>query len=564
VVIAVGISTALMATLAAQAVVARSTCDNHPLLVNVAVSADISPAIQRVGQLFNRENHAVDGRCVEVQVTQEAPAAVASTVDGQGSSAGMPAFDAWIPDSSLWVDVTRTYPVGAQQVQPTNVTVARSPLMIVMPSAAADQIPAFNNSVGWNFLLPTAVGGPMSSEPVKVELPDPTQSAAGLATMVELGRLLGNGATARTRLTKFVFAATSSAQFDDPASLADFNTLAKLSGYPVTVTSEQAVLGYDGIHPDHPLAARYPSGRNAALGTPELNYPYVLTTTNASEQAAANQFGQTLQDSYTAALVRYYGFRSANGVPGTIPASYGLAQQPLRLATPAAPSEAQTALQAWQRLQRGARDLVLTDVSSAMETPAGPGGTTLWQETKQVAILGLGLFPDSTQMGMWEFANKLNGNLPYKQLVSVGPLPADYGLISRRQQLQQIDESLNPLPDTQTSLYQTILTAYQQMTAGYEPNFTNGLIVLTAGVDNVPGDMPVATLVSKLKKLSNPSRPVELIIVQIGDKGSFTAMKQVATAGDGVAYQVTDLSQVGQVFFNAIGRRICENGGCAG
>ena len=167
-------------------------------------------------------------------------------------------------------------------------------------------------------------------------------------------------------------------------------------------------------------------------------------------------------------------------------------------------------------------------------------------------------------MGMWEFANKLNGNLPYKQLVSVGPLPADYGLISRRQQLQQIDESLNPLPDTQTSLYQTILTAYQQMTAGYEPNFTNGLIVLTAGVDNVPGDMPVATLVSKLKKLSNPSRPVELIIVQIGDKGSFTAMKQVATAGDGVAYQVTDLSQVGQVFFNAIGRRICENGGCAG
>jgi Ca-activated chloride channel family protein len=564
VVIAVGISTVLMATLAAQAVVARSTCDNHPLLVNVAVSADISPAIQRVGQLFNRENHAVDGRCVEVQVTQEAPAAVVSTVDGQGSSGGMPAFDAWIPDSSLWVDVARTYPVGAQQVQPTNVTVARSPLMIVMPSAAAVQIPAFNNSVGWNFLLPTAVGGPMSSEPVKVELPDPTQSSAGLATMVELGRLLGNGATARTRLTKFVFAATSSAQFDDPDSLADFNSLAKLSGYPVTVTSEQAVLGYDGVHPDHPLAARYPSGRSAALGTPELNYPYVLTTTNAAEQAAANQFGQALQDSYTAALVRYYGFRSANGVPGATPASYGLAQQPLRLATPAAPSEAQTALQAWQRLQRGARDLVLTDVSSAMETPAGPGGTTLWQETKQVAILGLGLFPDSTQMGMWEFANKLNGSLPYKQLVSVGPLPADYGLISRRQQLQQIDESLNPMSDTQASLYQTILTAYQQMTASYQPNFTNGLIVLTAGVDNVPGDMPVATLVSKLKKLSNPSHPVELIIVQIGDKGSFTAMKQVAAAGDGVAYQVTDPSQVGQVFFNAIGRRICENGGCSG
>lgn len=553
-----------MATLAAQAVVARSTCDNHPLLVNVAVAADISPAIQRVGQLFNRENHAVDGRCVEVQVTQEAPAAVASTVDGQGSSAGMPAFDAWIPDSSLWVDVARTYPVGAQQVQPTNVTVARSPLMMVMPPTAAAQIPAFNNSVGWNFLLPTAVGGPTSSEPVKVDLPDPTQSAAGLATMVQLGRLLGNGSNARARLTKFVFSATSSAQFDDPASLTDFDSLAKLGGYPVTVTSEQAVLGYDGSHPDRPLAARYPSGRGAALGTPELNYPYVLTTTNAAEQTAANQFGQALQDSYTAALVRYYGFRSANGVPGTIPARYGLAQQPLHLATPAAPSEAQTALQAWQRLQRGARDLVLTDVSSSMVTPAGPGGMTLWQETKQVAIVGLGLFPDSTQMGMWEFANKLNGNLPYRQLVSVGPLPADYGLITRRQQLQQIDESLNPMPDTQAALYQTILTAYQQMTASYQPNFTNGLIVLTAGVDNAPGDMAESALVSKLKKLYNASRPVELIIVMIGDKGNLSAMQQVAAAGGGAAYPITGPAEVGQVFFNAVGRRICENGGCSG
>ena len=291
VVIAVGISTVLMATLAAQAVVARSTCDNHPLLVNVAVSADISPAIQRVGQLFNRENHAVDGRCIEVQVTQEAPAAVVSTVDGQGSSGGMPAFDAWIPDSSLWVDVARTYPVGAQQVQPTNVTVARSPLMIVMPSAAADQIPAFNNSVGWNFLLPTAVGGPMSSEPVKVDLPDPTQSSAGLATMVELGRLLGNGPTARTRLTKFVFAATSSAEFDDPTSLADFNSLAKppLGTYPVTATigGIAANVSYAGEAPDKTSGLQQINIRVPANAPTGPSVAIILTVNGVSSQSGA-------------------------------------------------------------------------------------------------------------------------------------------------------------------------------------------------------------------------------------------------------------------------------------
>jgi hypothetical protein len=555
-----------MATLAAQAVVARATCDNHPLLVNVAVSDDIAPAVQRVGQLFNRQGHEVSGRCVEVQVTQEAPAAVASTVDGEASSGGMPAFDAWIPDSSLWVDVARAFPLGAQQIQPTNITVARSPLMIVMPPTAADQITAFNNTVNWNFLLPPAVGGPTSSEPVKVDLPDPTQSAAGLATMVELGRLLGNGPTGRTRLTKFVFAATSSAQFDDPTSLADFNSLAQppLGAYPVTITSEQAVLGYDGAHPDHPLAARYPSSGTAALGTPELDYPYVLTSNNSAEQTAANQFGQVLRDSYTAGLVRYYGFRSADGVTGRLPASYGLAQQPLRLATPAAPREAAAALQAWQRLQRGARDLVLVDVSSGMQGPAGAGGLSLWQVTKQVATLGLSLFPDSTQMGMWEFANKLSGASPFKQLVSVGPLPAEYGLITRRQQLEQIDTSLNPLPKTQAALNQSIVTAYQTLVGTYLPNYTNALIVLTAGVDNVPGDMSSAALVSKLRAMYNPNKPVELIIVMIGDKGDFTAMKQAAAAGGGAAYQVTDSNQVGSVFFQAVGRRICQNGGCSG
>src|SRR5258708_9691897 len=102
-----------MAALTAQAVAARNACNNHPLLVNVAVSVDIAPAIQHVGQVFNQQNHQAAERCVEVQVTQDPPAAVASQVDWQGSSAGLPATDARIPASSLWVAATRTFPLAA-------------------------------------------------------------------------------------------------------------------------------------------------------------------------------------------------------------------------------------------------------------------------------------------------------------------------------------------------------------------------------------------------------------------------------------------------------------------
>jgi Ca-activated chloride channel homolog len=562
--IAVGIAAVLMGTLTAQAVMARTSCNDHPLVVNVAVSDDIAPAIKPVGKQFNREIHRADGRCVTVKITPEDPATVASVVDGQASSAGLPATDAWIPDSSLWVDVARAYPLGAQQVQTTGITVARSPLMIVMPPAAAAQVPAFNDTIGWNFLLPAAVGGPPSSQGVRVDLPDPAQSAAGLAALIQVSRLLGRGPAARTKLTKFVLSAQSSAQFDDPTSLAAFVSLANppLDSHPVTVTTEQAVLSYDAANPDHPLAARYPAGPSSALGTPELDYPYVLTSTDPAEQAAANEFGTALQQSYTAGLVRYYGFRSANGVTGTLPADDGLAQQPLQLATPTTPSEPPTALQSWQLLQTGSRVLALIDVSSAMDTPSGLGGLTLEQLLAQTANLGLELFPDSTQMGGWEFADKLNGSLAYKQLIPVGPLNGELGLISRRESFQQINLSLRPLPNTPAALNQSILAAYKQMNATYLPNYSNAIVVMTAGVDNAPGDIPVATLVRKLRALYNPSRPVELLIIMMGGKGDLPVLQQIAAAGGGAVYPVTNPTQIGEVFFEAFARRICQSGGC--
>jgi hypothetical protein len=564
--IAVVISGAAMAGLSAQAVMARTSCNDHPLVLNVAVSPDIAPAIQRVGQLFNLQRHQADGRCTVVHVTQEDPATVASVVDGQASSAGLPAADAWIPDSSLWVDVAMAYPLGAQQVQTTGITVARSPLMIVMPAAAAAQVPAFNNSIGWNFLLPSSLGGPSLAQAIRVELPDPTQSAAGLAALIEMNRLLGTGSVARTELTKFVFSVQSSAQFNTPTSLAAFVSLANppLDAHPVTVTSEQAVIGYDKANPGRPLAAQYPATGSAALGVPELDYPYVLTSTNRAEQAAAGEFGQLLQDSYTAELVRYYGFRSANGVTGTLPADSGLSQQPMQLAASAAPSDAQTALQAWEKLQIGSRDLVLIDISSAMAAPSGLPGMSIEQELGQVATLGLELFPDSAQIGDWEFADDLGHGLPYKQVLPVGPLPGEIGLISRRQALQQIDNSLRPLPNAPAALDKTILAGYQAQVATYQPNHINAVIVLTAGVDNAPGDMPASMLISKLRALYNPNKPVELIIEEIGTRGNFSTIERIAAAGGGAAYQVTQPTQTIKVFFEAVSRRICLASGCGG
>jgi hypothetical protein len=556
--IAIGVPVALMGGLTAEAVVTHTSCTDRPLAVNVAVTQDILPAIQRVGSLFNRQAHEADGRCVQVRIIQEQPADVAGQVDGQSSSSGLPTVDAWIPDSSLWVDAAHAYPVGARQVQSTGISVARSPLMIVMPGPVAAQVPQFNNSIGWNFLLPSVAG----SLGLRVELPDPTQSAAGLATLAEVSRVLGSSSAAQTQLTQFVLSVQSSVQFDTPTELGAFEIQAAppLNAHPVTVTTEQAVLGFDAAHPTTPLAAVYPSGP-ATLADPENDYPFAITTTNQAEIAGAKEFGAMLQQSYTASIVRHDGFRSGNGTPGTIPAADELAQQPLELAKPVTPAEAQTGLEAWHRLVVGARDLALIDVSSSMNGPSGIAGLTLEQEMTDAARLGLALFPDSTQIGLWEFGDGINGSVPYKSLVSVGPLPGELGLISRRQQVQQIVTTLHPLSGP-ASIDDAILAAYKKEAATYQAGLTNAVIVLTSGVDDSPTDMPASQLETDLKALYNPDKRVELIIVVVGTQGNQQAMQQIAADGGGAAFSVTSPAQIDQVFFEGVSRRVCQGSGC--
>jgi Ca-activated chloride channel homolog len=208
---------------------------------------------------------------------------------------------------------------------------------------------------------------------------------------------------------------------------------------------------------------------------------------------------------------------------------------------------------------------VLIDVSSAMNAPSGQPGVNLEQELTTTANLGLALFPDSAQLGDWQFADHLNGSLPYKQLISVGPLPAEVGLISRRTQLEQINGSVHPLANTPAEINKTILAGSKQMLTSYQPNYTNAVIVMTAGVDKASGDLSTAGLIRTLRRLYDPNKRVELIILQLGGAGNFPALQRIATAGGGAAYEILDPLQVGKVFFEAFARRICEGaGGCTG
>jgi hypothetical protein len=544
------IACTLLVAFGAEAVVSRASCTDHPVVVNLAASPDIAPAASHVAKFFNAEHNDVQGHCAVVHVTSVQSATAATEISGNRSAAS-PAFDAWIPDSSLWVNVARSFPQGAQLVQPTSLTVARSPLMIVMPRSVAAEVPAYGSSVGWQFLLPQRVGGPATGLGLHVEFPDPARSTAGLATLIQLQSLLGSGSSALAAFTDFVL------NVQITSGTGSLTSLASLAHErPVTIASEQSIAQFDRAHPaTDALAGRYP-----VQGTPELNYPYVLTSTDRLERQAGQEFEKALKSSYATSYVQYLGFRSAAGTaPGWI-GQYGLDTAQPKLTASAAPGQAETSLQAWQKLSLGSRDLVLLDVSEQMATPVSPTGTTLEQVLIQAASLGLTHFPDSTQMGIWAFASHLDGALPYKQLVPVGPLPAPLGLITRRQQITQATEQGKPVAGAPAALYSSILAAFKTMSASYQSRYVNAVLVLTAGIDNAKGDMSSAALVRQLRALYNPNRRVEIVPLMFGTAGNFGALQQVARATGGVAFDITSPKQINSAFFSGIAQRLSVAG----
>jgi len=554
-----GVVIVLVLVVGVRAVLVRALCAQDPIRLHVAAALDVAPAVQRIGQYFNDLNRNVGGHCAQVEVTEDPSDAVAAELAGMSTIQGETPVDAWVPDSSLWVDVVRNSARGAAAVHPTGISVAKSPLVIAVPRKVARKVTKWSRHISWQTLFPQPLGGPPDSLGLQIQLPDPEHSAVGLSAVVEIRRLLGGKPTARNKFTTFVHNVTPTSSLEDPQALAAFTSLSEppWNGRPVTVTSEQAVETYNQAGPHMPLTAFYPAQEY------DLDYPFALTTSSPLKVQAARQFEKILRSSFAATFVRGSHFRSAGRQASQAGSQFGIVGSPQPAVALAAPGETSTALQAWKRLALGSRDLVINDVSDAMTQPLVPGGQTRLQVLQQAASLGLSLFPDSTEMAAWEYSNRLRGTLPYRVLVPMGALPQQLGLITRRQQLQEYTRTLTAQPGAAAALYSTILAGFRWMTSHYKPGHVNAEIVLGSGTDTARHEMSAAKMLASLRKDYNPQRPVEIITVTAGTQGDEATLREATAITHGQAYVVEQPSDIAHVFFDALARRICTPN-CAG
>jgi Bacterial extracellular solute-binding protein len=543
----------LVVVIGARAVLVRALCEQGPVRLHIAAALDIAPTVQRIGTYFNDLNRDVSGHCAQVEVTEDRADVVAGSLSGKNTIAGESPVDAWVPDSSLWVDVVHSSPRGAAAAQLTGASVGSSPLVIAAPRQVVAKLGGAAQLSSWKTLFPPSLGGPSAAAGLRVQLPDPVQSATGLATLVEARRLFGTRPQARDAFTAFVHSLEPTTSLNDPQALHYFDTLAQppWNLRPVTIATEQAVEAYNRANPRQPLAAFYPSNEY------NLDYPFVLTTTSALKAQTAAEFEQVLRSSFAAAYVREAGFRSAGGQADQAGSQYGIIGNLQPAVALAGPGEAGAALQEWNRLNLGDRSIVLVDVSGAESLPLAPGAPTRLQVLSEAASLGLSLFPDSTEMGIWEYSTRMNGALPYREMVPMGPLPAQLGLLTRRQQLQQIANTIRPKSGAAAAMHTSILAAFREMTALYQPGHVNALIVLGSGTETDSHDISLGQLLASLRKAYDPQRPVEIITVTAGTDGELGALQQVTAITHGASYTVAQPSDIATVFFDAIARRIC-------
>jgi len=529
-----------------------SSCRDEAVRIEVAASPDVAPALRAAAERARDENLTSDGRCLDISVTARESYKVRDTL-GAGKDPGV---QVWVPDSDVWLEQLSA-DAGATKVARVG-NVASSPVGMAMVPSAAKSLGWPKKTYGWLELA----GATLRDDSLKLGAADPARSASGLLALTQLSSAAGQvegGATQAAAMMKSLSQRIS----DNDGQLVE--TLPRDSsgteqGNPkrnqALVVSEQAAFAHNSsAESGDDLDFFYPKD-----GSPRLDYPFALvdeTRLSTDESRAAIRFMTYLRKPEQEQLLTDQGFRTSDDqVSASLVAKAGgRAPQPYAAAAgePASATALQEALGTWTITVQSARITTVVDASSSMSEAVPGTGRSRMDVTKASLLQALATFTQEDEIGLWEFSTELDGDKDYKILVPtdrLGDSTAAGG--TQRERLSAAFGGLEPVPGGATGLYDTTLAAYKAATSSYAEGKFNALVVLTDGVNQDPGSISRAALVSALEKLSSPTRPVPLIVIAVGPDADRAEAEQLAEATGGSGQQVNDPAQIHTVILKAI------------
>jgi Mg-chelatase subunit ChlD len=533
---------------------AQPACSGQ-LQLSVAVAPELAPAVRAAAGQWVADGAAVGGTCVAVNVSDSDPVDVAAAVAGKhgvqlvgvGQASGTAVTpDVWVPDSSTWLQ--RLKSAGATAFAPGNgASVARSPVVVAVPEPVAESRLGWpERKLTWSDLL-RQVG---DSKPLRTGIVEPSRDAAGLSGLLSLtaaaGRSGGDAQEATTAALRALATGRSALREDLLARFprsSDPSTVAAALG--AATLSEEDVIAYNARKPPIPLAALYLEPAPAPL-----DYPYaVLPGIEPVKQAAAKGLFEVLttpgfRDRLAERSLRAPdgnwgdGFAAPQGAPRTAAAPADLD-----------PAATERAVSTWSIATQSGRMLCVIDVSGSMKQPVpSADDATREQVTVAAAKRGLNLFDDSWSIGLWTFSTKLVGARDYREVVPIGPLSGN-----RARLLRGLD-TIRP-SDGDTGLYDTMLAAYRRVQEDWEPGRVNSVVLFTDGRNDDANGISQRALLAELKRLADPERPVQVVIIGIGGDVSKAELESITKVTGGGTFVTEDPTRIGDIFLKAISLR---------
>jgi hypothetical protein len=523
---------------------AGAGCPGGVHTLDVAVTPELAGIVTEVARSVDADPASA---CTHTAVSSRTSSAVATSLRTArpATGGGTRRPDVWIPDSSSWF---RRSAVGSLPLPTRAPSVASSPIVIALAPPTAARL-------GWGSGradLSPLLDGDSARRPADLYLPDPENSAVAAGALLSLQATAERRPNGQAALTAALLGHVGTAVETGPTQ--PFKALLT-PGATALASSEQQVWAHNrSAAPAEPVVAAYP-----ALGASSLDYPFAVLARGSQASADAGRLLSAMRGRVGGDLLHAAGFRDVDGSGGPVLSWRFGVNGTIAAGLPSRADDVDRALASINVVKQGTRMLAVVDVSGSMSEPVpGAGGATRLDVTKDAARRGLGLFSDTTQVGLWAFSTHLTAHTDYRELVPIQPLGGSSGALTGRQKLAVALAGLQHVPGVSTGLYDTALAATREVRAGWQPGRVNSVLLLTDGMNEDDQGISLAELLRRLRAENDPRRPVPLITIAYGAQSPVGALRAMSAATGGAPYVARDPRQVQQVFLEAIQQRACR------
>jgi len=513
------------------------------LKLQVLATPAIAEAIQQIAQ--SPDLASPDG-CVQVAVDAASDADARSALERGDREA-----DLWIPSSSITADqlIADVSTAGAATIHADKLgSIATSP--IVFARGMAGNIGGAGRPVDTRAAAILAVAA-MNKQAVSI--PDPQTNPEGLLALLAFkpagAKPSGKSNLAITASVVQLGRSVVASPSDGLRRLASTGSAA--SG--LALASEQAILAQNQRAGRTVLGAIYPSG-----GVQSLDFPAVRMSRGGLDPAldeTTDGFVRALGAVTAQRILATAGFRDPAGDPIAAAHTIGATRVPL-LATPNSTDTADT-LRLWSAARQDSHTLAVIDVSGSMSQAVGNGQTRI-QVAASAAAAAVNFFPDTSAFGLWAFSEPHAHALPYLQLARISALGGRSGGVTQRKTLSSAAMSLPSLVGGGTALYDTSLAAFEEVRNTFDAGKVNSVVLLTDGRNEYPSGLSLSQLLTKLRSLVDPARPVPILTIGVGADADIATLRQISATTGGKAYQVLDPAGIRDVFLDAVFQRQCR------